>query len=146
MYKAAGRIFKVAHQVGRQLDDSLACPQWSIPAQGQNRALGSCTKSRGAKYSVERQQGTKRTWDLAAGSGRVRGKVLSINNNRADGVVGSGDFDIEGPFERDRDRESRHVRMKRNQWSESEAESSDEEDADEALSDEPEEEDSETSG
>lgn len=58
----------------------------------------------------------------------------------------SRESDLQGSFDRDAERDSRRARMRRNQWTESEAESSDEEDIDEALYDEPEEEDTETSG
>jgi hypothetical protein len=153
MYKTAGRLFKVVHQVGQELDKQLSKPQNKEPTDGQSKALGSCVtstrtllKSKGSKdLTVEKHRSSKRSWDSGTGGGRFvkRTKVLSIMNSRSD-----GDMDLQGSFDRDKEieRESRRARMRRNQWTESEAESSDEEDIDEALYDEPEEEDTETSG
>ncbi|KAG0624404.1 hypothetical protein M758_3G245200 [Ceratodon purpureus] len=158
MYKTAGRLFKVVHQVGQQLDNQLSKPQNREPADGQSKALGSCVtstrtllKSKGSKdLTVEKHRSSKRSWDSGTGGGRFvkRTKVLSIMNSRSDGDMVSRESDLQGSFDRDKeiDRDSRRARMRRNQWTESEAESSDEEDIDEALYDEPEDEDTETSG
>nr|XP_024389357.1 uncharacterized protein LOC112288888 isoform X3 [Physcomitrium patens] len=154
MYKTAGRLFKVAHQVGQQLDKLLSKSQNRELADGQSKALSSCitstrtlSKSKGSKdLAVEKQRGSKRSWDSETGGTRfVKRKVLSFANIRSDGDIASKDSDLQGSIDRD-ERESRRERMRRNQWTESEAESSDEEDIDEALYDEPEEEDTETSG
>lgn len=56
------------------------------------------------------------------------------------------DSDLQGSSDRDADREPSRSKLRRNQWTESEAGSSDEEDIDEALYEEPEEEDTESSG
>lgn len=156
MYKTAGRLFKVVHQVGQQLDNLLSKPQNREPTDGQSKAIGSCVtstrtllKSKGSKdLTVEKHRSSKRSWDSGTGGGRFvkRTKVLSIMNSRSDGDMVSRESDLQGSFDRDKDPESRRARMRRNQWTESEAESSDEEDIDEALYDEPEEEDTETSG
>ena len=152
MYKTAGRLFKVVHQVGQQLDNLLSKPQIREPTDGQSKALGSCVtstrtllKSKGSKdLTIEKHRSSKRSYDSGTGGGRFvkRTKILSIMNSRSDGdLVGR-----ESDREKDIEGESRRGRLRRNQWTESEAESSDEEDIDEALYDEPEEEDTETSG
>lgn len=155
MYKTAGRLFKVVHQVGQQLDNLLSKPQNREPTDGQSKGLGSCItstrtllKSRGSKdLTVEKHRSSKRSWDSGTGGGRfVKRKVLSSINSRSDVDTVIRESDLQGSFDRDSERESRQARMRRSQWTESEAESSDEEDIDEALYDEPEEEDTESSG
>lgn len=143
LYKAAGRIFKVAHQVGQQLDEYISGPRVKDSSQGQSKALGNGSvsarnhsKVKSQKHVVlEKRFGTKRAWEAATVNGRsVKGKVIGILNRE----FASADLENEG---------DRQVRMKRNRWSESEAESSDEDDdVDETLFEEPEEEDTETSG
>lgn len=155
MYKTAGRLFKVVHQVGQQLDNLLSKPQNRELVDVQGKGLGSCITSnrtllklKGSKdLAVEKHCSSKRSWDSGTGGGRfVKRRVLSSINSRSDGDMVSRESDLQGSFDRDAERESRRARMRRNQWTESEAESSDEEDIDEALYDEPEEEDTETSG
>jgi len=155
MYKTAGRLFKVVHQVGRQLDILLSKSQNRELADGQSKGLGSCVtstrthlKTKGSKdLAVEKHRSSKRSWDSGTGGGRfVKRKVLSSINSRSDADIVSRESDLQGSFDRDAERDSRRARMRRSHWTESEAESSDEEDIDEALYDEPEEEDTETSG
>ncbi|XP_024381473.1 histone-lysine N-methyltransferase ATXR3 isoform X3 [Physcomitrium patens] len=149
IYKTAGRLFKVAHQVGQHLFNLLSKPQIRELADGQSKALSSCVtsartllKSKESKdLATEKQRGPKRSWDSETGARSVKRKVLNYMNSRSDGDVLSRDSDLQGSIDRD-ERESRRDRMRRSQWAESEAGSSDEEDMDEALYDE----DTETSG